>query len=172
MPITQQRMIALITSAQDFREALNLLCDIVTDNAARAERGDITAHQALDTILLNARPPALLSEYGESAVTLTVEARHFRVTARKNERRMLRCREARGQYDSEERRNAPHTLAPRAPHRPALQPEYIPKELSTERKAEIERWIAGQQPSATLEAERAEVAAEATATNTDLDFGS
>lgn len=150
MPITQHRMIALIHAGQDYKQAAEQLIEFAEGQLDRVLRDGVPAQTALEAFVLNAKLTLLMHNHAESEVTLTLEARHYKLNHRRNERKMTAMRERRGQYDTEPRRNAPQDLRGNTDFqsRPAAEPvPYTPKALSPEKQAEIERWSAARPPA-------------------------
>ncbi len=178
MPITQSRMIALVSAAQDYKQALDQVCGFITKQHERHTAGQITSDQACELLFSSANAMFLLAQPIESALAIVAEAKHFRVNSRRNERKAEKARENRLAERAGQPRPKRLSTAPKridrlseqetsfhqrlhGSHKPdgkyepdfgdevdlggATEPEevidenYVPKELTAERKAEIEK---------------------------------
>lgn len=86
MPITQDRMIKLITAAQDFDRALTLAESIVQSAYSRVAKGETSAEDELAQLGAQIVASFLLRHPIDSASTLAVEASHFKKAAKRNRR--------------------------------------------------------------------------------------
>lgn len=112
MPISQDRMIALIRATQDYSNAVNFLISIIQSNTQRAASGEITAEKALfENINMHTRVELLLHEPIQSSSTLTREAHHFKLTAKRNIRMAARARRKREELGTLPRYPQPQSLS-------------------------------------------------------------
>jgi hypothetical protein len=113
MPITQDRMIALIDAALDFKHAASAICESIIAAGRAAERGEMTYQEAFNLVATAARLDVLCQ--AESAITIAIEARHFKLKREyniKNRDRVDRWRTKQGQKQS----SAPKSLIPHEAH--------------------------------------------------------
>jgi hypothetical protein len=85
MPITQERVIAILNAAQDYEEALSTALSLTAQFCHAAAKGEKTWQEALEQLrgLHNLR--GLLTRPLTSAKTLAVERAHFKKHAREND---------------------------------------------------------------------------------------
>lgn len=109
MPITQDRMIALIAAARAFETALTATRREIVQRNAIVQRGGDAAHELAE--LLNIiRPEFMVAGYTEHFTTLAIEERHFATHQRYNERRAVREEHKRRKAGIMSRPSAPPTL--------------------------------------------------------------
>lgn len=112
MPITQDRMLALLHAAQDYRHALSTLVETIKKHEQAVEFGRESLESAARIIFAQATANVLLTEPEASVATLIVEAKHFQDHGRKNVRERLRQRKRREQPESVAGFTAPRSVAP------------------------------------------------------------
>lgn len=147
MPITQSRMLALIRAGQDYQQALAQLTEFIRAEHQRVQNSQLEASAALASIYMVANGEMGLATPTTSAVTLAVEAKHFRDHQRGNNRRKQRQEARRGTSGGG---NAPSTMAPA----PALPPSTLeilvepekhkppePSRLSASTKSELDALV-------------------------------
>lgn len=120
MPITQSRVIAIISAALDYQQASTAFTAVIRQQGRHVASGRMTPAEALEAILAYAeQPTGFLQRPIESATTIAVEHRHFTSHARANAYaadRMARSR-ARQHGITPPTRQASATTAPPAPLR-------------------------------------------------------
>lgn len=109
MPITQSRMIALLRAAQDYKQALESVCETLARQDEQHRTGQITIKQAAAVCFMSARAVVMLSDPIHSAETIGIEAAHFRANERRNNKKATKARE--------HRQAAGTPIAPTAPSR-------------------------------------------------------
>src|SRR5258707_9879994 len=77
MPITQQRMLDLLSSCEDHRQALTNAITLAKTEAQRALDGLCESKDACFNIILLLEENALLRDPVRSATTLALERQHF-----------------------------------------------------------------------------------------------
>lgn len=95
MPITQSRMLSLLAAAQDYADAMERFWSICTETRNRFQQGEITAAQAVDLMAISIRPELMLQFPYQSPTVLKLEAKHFAMEKRRNERKTEKARENR-----------------------------------------------------------------------------
>lgn len=127
MPITQQRMIALIDAAGDALHALQRCGDMASAALDRAEKAEAygnrpeAAKDELANLALLLKPQLLLRQPLETLATYQAERRHFASEARQNERNAERARKRREANGQGHRPNtAPASLFDTRPLGPLL----------------------------------------------------
>lgn len=100
MPITQQRMLDLISAASDYERGLTAAVGIVSDYWRRANAGSISWQEALTMVDASIRHTSLLTHPLDSTRIIALERAHFSSTAQranaKAKEKMTRQRRARG----------------------------------------------------------------------------
>lgn len=81
MPITQDRLLRLLTAAEEYKSALKLADEVIRNEIASFNAGYQTAEQALAQISLTATNAPL----GECAAVLSEERTRYNLTKSKNE---------------------------------------------------------------------------------------
>ncbi len=84
MPITQERMIAVINAGVDCMQGLDKLSSLIATETKLVHNGQQTAEQALEHLSHSANPAWLLSKPVETKVTLLSEHNYFRRNAGRN----------------------------------------------------------------------------------------
>lgn len=131
MPITQDRMIALLCAAEDLELALQQASESAEASLASAREGKLSAAAALEALAAQlARPQFLLAQPVETLTTLRLERAHFKRNAKRNR--------AVAEYQRNRRANA--GALPPQPSSVAVPPA---ASLSEAIKGEIEDWIKG-----------------------------
>lgn len=92
MPITQQRMIALINAARDFEQAFDRACQLIDK-----ERLERPGEEGLQSLHFYINSSGLLSHPIDTRLTIEREHHHFRKTYRYNDRQALKAAKKRGQ---------------------------------------------------------------------------
>lgn len=153
MPITQQRMIALITAGQDYQQGLQTILDAIAYQAGLVADGRESPANALELIRVTGNLQVLLAHPQDSHLTLAIESRHFRLHRRENERHKIKRRESRGIFTHGELPSAPAALAgaPLSPAKSLAQQltapaqdtsgGYVPREPDEATKREIEAFL-------------------------------
>jgi len=77
MPITQDRMLALLESALDYQQGLLHLTEYISQVLNSVERGDLTINQGFANICAGAQAHLLLRDPFQSVETITAEKVHF-----------------------------------------------------------------------------------------------
>lgn len=97
MPITQQRMLALVLAAEDHREALYQIRRTMVKECSLAREGKKTAQEVMDYMEVFLENPYLMTDRVTSNATIEVELRHWKPRhLRENERRRIKQAEKRG----------------------------------------------------------------------------
>ncbi len=107
MPITQDRMLKLIRSGQDYQQALEAVTDIISANRQRVAKGELSAESALDFLSQFVKPDLLLQEPVESKLNLLAEYRHYRLNKHKNDKRKLAKQKSKFQTSNMTESNLP-----------------------------------------------------------------
>jgi hypothetical protein len=94
MPITQSRMIALITAASDYRNAFREACEMLRNAERTMESASMTPLQFLEWLREIAHHQ-LLKYPEQSASVIEAEFQHFRHVAKRNNAEMIRQRQRR-----------------------------------------------------------------------------
>lgn len=84
MPITQDRMLAVIHAGLDFRDGLHKITEQIKMETISVQKGHYSAQQALDNLLSQSNIAMLLEDYAESLSLLTLEAKYFRMFYNRN----------------------------------------------------------------------------------------
>lgn len=102
MPITQQRMLDLLASSEDYRQALTKAIEVAKGEAQRGIDGFAEPMDALRNITLLLDENSLLREPVKSATTLALERQHFsRARVKFNLREAERARRRRTSHENE-----------------------------------------------------------------------
>lgn len=117
MPITQDRMLELISAAQDYKQAFERLIDAIAVYSHDAESGKKTHETALQLIAVTANASIMLRDVVTSSQTIIAETLHFKMNKKRNARKADRAREQReyqrlGLPRSDKPTTAPRTLIP------------------------------------------------------------
>lgn len=95
MPITQNRMIAVLNAALDYEQALLTACSLAAQMHEAAATGEKTWQEALDGLRAMLSLRGLLTRPLTSTTTLAVERSHFRRHKMENEAARVRAAEKR-----------------------------------------------------------------------------
>jgi hypothetical protein len=98
MPITQDRVIAILNAAQDYEQALSRAVGLIRTHAQQAKDGVITWQEAMETTMMLVSAGALLTRSITTNKTLAAERQHFKDFARRNERSARRMAEKRSEF--------------------------------------------------------------------------
>lgn len=98
MPITQDRMIAVLNAAQDYEQALQRAVALIRTHAQQAKDGVITWQEAMENTVMLVSAQALLTRTITTNKTLGAERQHFKAFARRNERSAKRMKEKRNEF--------------------------------------------------------------------------
>lgn len=143
MPITQDRMLALLHAAQDYRHALTTIIETIKQHERAVEFGRETMEVAMQVIFAQSNPAVLLTEPEATVATLTIEAKHFKDNAKRNTREKLRQRGIRHMPQHVQGHTAPISVMPPSMiSRPNLVEALelgIPLERSAAEDRELER---------------------------------
>ena len=90
MPITQDRMLALIAAGEDYQQALAQARELITTNRNRVLDGQISPQDAINLLSQFIVPELLLKSPSRSESTLYIERKHFNSNAARNERAKFR----------------------------------------------------------------------------------
>jgi hypothetical protein len=134
-------MIALLSAAQDYRQALSTFIDLVRTNDNKISEGEISQGEAYQQAIANASLSILLREPITSSSTILLEAQHFKHARSRNIRKAEKMRENR----AAERAGEPRP--DRGQSRGLLFPEFgaiSPEELDAKRT----EWLARRQAPA------------------------
>lgn len=117
MPITQSRMHRLIIAAQDYRNAFDMLTNILAQQTEMLRTGERTLQQAWDIVAMSSKPILLLGDPQTSGETIIEEALHYKTTHRLNRRKAQKLREnreadANGLARAKRPINAPRQITP------------------------------------------------------------
>lgn len=85
MPITQDRMIALISAGRDYKQALDRVTNAIGANVKRAREGMVSPTEALFELEMYEQVILLLNDPLKSASIIEIEAAYFKRNARRNE---------------------------------------------------------------------------------------
>ncbi len=86
MPITQSRMLSLISASEDYQQALNAVKADAVTLWHNVQTGALTHEDALSQLVLDCQQIHLRLKFPiESVATIADEKSHFRSTARRNE---------------------------------------------------------------------------------------
>jgi hypothetical protein len=96
MPISQDRMLAVLAAAADYAQGLAQARELVRVELTRAQSGQISPLEALEHLEILVTPAGLLNSPLGSAQVLAVEQEHFRKSAGRNAREAARLRRVRG----------------------------------------------------------------------------
>lgn len=99
MPITQNRMLDLISAADDYANALGLLCRIIRAEVKQIEAGTKTKAQAFEEIAIFQYPDNLLVSASTSAATIASERQHFKLMSKRNTREAARQKRKREEQE-------------------------------------------------------------------------
>lgn len=114
MPITQDRMIALINAGLDFEQAVATAAGVVAKAVAEFKGGIISAEQALGDIEIRVTRNVLLQQEARSLATLMAERQHFKSNASRNRANAKWQAKKRGPSASSLPSSAPASLLSRA----------------------------------------------------------
>lgn len=92
MPITQSRMLSLLSAAQDYKQALELVCHTLAAQEASLREGTTTPAQALQLCFASANAVVLLSNPTISPAVIGVESAHFKSNQRRNIKKAEKAR--------------------------------------------------------------------------------
>src|SRR5258708_19099946 len=84
MPITQDRMIALLNAGIDYQQAFDRSIEILKEEFEKGENGEITWEQAAWNMHILVSPTGLLAKPIQSYSIIQVERAHWRSNARRN----------------------------------------------------------------------------------------
>ena len=84
MPISQDRMIALISAAQDYQRAIDRMENILSQNLSRISRGELSTEDFLSNLPVLLSSSALLDNLPLSLKTIALEAAHFKRVQQRN----------------------------------------------------------------------------------------
>lgn len=153
MPITQTRLLALVTAAQDYQRALADAANHIS--AATSHATPTNALDILEELRLTYARSAefLLAHPGQSPLTIGLEAQHLRDSWRKNQRsaaRMQRKRDGLPSGTAPEALGTPRPL-PESLFRQAkprrTDAEVLAREREVESKFEVEGAATGPKPT-------------------------
>lgn len=114
MPITQQRMLDLLTSAEHYQAAFTALAAEIDRTRRQVLSQELVAQSALEAI--DGKLAAIrFSMPSETMLPLAVERRHFNSQARRNDYERLRQANQRFTKATLGSRNSPRTLTPSNP---------------------------------------------------------
>lgn len=96
MAITQERMLALVFAAVDYKDAYERLRKFAIQQRNHAKDGTITYEDGLELVALSARVSEMLQRPVESGTTIVLESKHFSSSKiRENQKRAKREAERR-----------------------------------------------------------------------------
>jgi hypothetical protein len=101
MPITQARMLRLISAARDYQNALDTVLEMIHGAAKRVKNAPDTAQHELEQIDAMLVPHFILHAPIPSAATIASESAHFKVAKRLNERAQKRQERKRAEQGQE-----------------------------------------------------------------------
>lgn len=96
MPISQERILAIIGAGEDALQALNAVEAAVANEIESVSAGRLNAGEALGNLSSILRVNLLLSRPVATLVTISAERRHFNIRGRHNDRAKERMRRKRG----------------------------------------------------------------------------
>lgn len=152
-------MLALISAADDYANALGLICRIIRAEVKHVESGTKSKAQAFEDLALYQYPDGLLVTPSESAATIASERQHFKLMSKRNTREAARQKRKREEQElnyrgyetptakfvreTMERINAPKTIRlDEDPSNPEnVEDGFLPKprELTPQEEAEARR---------------------------------
>jgi hypothetical protein len=116
VPISQQRMIALIAAGQDYLVGFTNMQKFVSKTIDRFNMGDISAEAALGQIQTTMTPLAFVNRPIESERVLEQEHFHFSRNYKRNEREARYLAHKRREEGTQRHNTAPRSLRALQPH--------------------------------------------------------
>lgn len=90
MPITQNRVIAILAAARSYQQAVHKALSIIDNCRQSVHHNQMTKEEAYDQIeILLSMPEQIVDDFGNVQTVLAIEQYHFQKFARRNERLRL-----------------------------------------------------------------------------------